>query len=200
MFKKPAIFIVLAFVSNLVFAQAFEGKVKLDKAEEPAIVMVYDYPASIVNNAFVAKFADKQVKGSTTRDFVLYANAVLDEVSKSQLDYYFKLEEAGKKGEEKTTVYLVMRGAGEIEGVDQLGSRSKAFMENMVADVKRSNSINEIKKQEAVLVQEEESLAELRKAQQELEEKLAAHKAKMAAQEKIIASQKAILDDLKANL
>ncbi len=200
MIKKLTIFFTLVLVSNLVIAQASEGRVKLDKTEEPAIVMVYDYPADIVNNAFVAKFADRQVKGTPNKDFTFYANAILEEVSKSRLDYYLKLEETGKKGEEKTSAYLVMRGAGEIEGVGELGSRSKAFMEKMVEDVKRSNSINEIKKQEAVLVQEEETLAELRKAQKDLEDKLAAHQTKMEAQQKIIASQKAILDDLKNSL
>lgn len=200
MFKKPAIFIALAVVSNLAFAQAFEGKVKLDKSEEPAIVMVYDFPATIVSNAFAAKFADKQVKGTMNKDIMLYPNTILEEISKSQLDYYLKFEETGKKGEEKTTAYLVMHGAGNIEGVDQLGSRSKAFLEKMMADVKRSNSISEIKKQEAILVQEEENMAELQKTQKELEDKLAAHQAKIDAQQKIIASQKAILDDLKGSL
>lgn len=93
---------------------------------------------------------------------------------------------------------MVMHGSGNIEGIDQLADRGKAFMENMTKDVQRSDAINEIKKQEVILVQEEENLAALEKTQKDLEDKLSENKAKIEAQQKIITSQKMILDDLKS--
>ncbi|GAB3424272.1 hypothetical protein [Niabella aquatica] len=197
MFKKLAIFAGLGIITMNASAQAFEGKVKNGKTEEPALVMVYDYPQTIVENAFVAKFTDNQLTGSLNKDFRLYANAVIPEISKSKLDYYFKIDPTTK---EKTTVYMVMHGAGDIEGAEQLGSRGKSFLENMVADVKRSHNITHIRKQEALLVEEEEALASLQKEQKELEEKLAVNKAKQDVRQKIIDSQKMMLDDLKAKI
>lgn len=198
MIKQLALFTGLALLSVHAWAQAFEGKVKNGREEEPAIVMVYDFPQQIVENALIAKLTDKQLNGTLVKGFYQYLNSVIDEISKSKLDYFFKLEESGSGDAKKTTVYMVMHGSGKIEGIDQLGTRGKSFMDNMSADVKRSSTITEIKKQEAVLVQEEENLAELQKAQKELQDKLAASQSKIDAQQKIITSQKAILDDLKA--
>ena len=58
----------------------------------------------------------------------------------------------------------------------------------------------EIRKQEAILVDEENALSELQKVQKDLEEQLQANKTKQEAQQKIIASQKMLLDDLKAKV
>lgn len=200
MIKQWAIILGLGITTLQAAAQAFEGKVKYGKAEEPAIVMVYDYPESIVENAFVAKFADEQYQHSRSKGFFLYPNAVIADVSKSALDYYFKLEEDGKRGSKKTTVYMIMQGAGSIDGAAQLASRGKSFLEKMVTTVERSNRIAEIKKQEALLVEEENNLAELEVKQKELETKLADNQSKQAAQVKIITSQKMMLEDLKAKL
>ncbi|MGC4234369.1 MAG: hypothetical protein QM594_15425 [Niabella sp.] len=197
MFKQLAIFAGLGIITMNASAQAYEGKVKNGKTEEPALVMVYDYPQAIVENAFVAKFTDSQLTGSLNKDFRFYPNAVIPEISKSKLDYYFKIDPTAK---EKTTVYMVMHGSGDIEGAELLGSRGKSFLENMAADVKRSHNITHIRKQETLLVEEEEILAGLQKEQKELEEKLAANKAKQEAQQKIVNSQKMILNDLKAEI
>ncbi len=199
MLKQLAILAGLGMWATNISAQAFEGKVKNGKTEEPALVMVYDYPETIVESALLAKFADKQLTGTLTKEsFRLYPNVVIDEVSKSKLDYYFKLEGNGKKSEPKTTLYLIMHGSGDIEGASELPSRGKAFLEKMTANVKRSSDIMEIRKQEAILVDEENALSDLQKTQKELEEQLQANKAKQETQQKIIASQKMLLDDLKA--
>lgn len=198
MIKQLALLIGLGLLSVHSWAQAFEGKVKYNKDEEPAIVIVYDFPLQVVENAIIAKLTDKQLTGSLNKGFYEYPNSVITEISKSKLDYFFKLEESGSGTAKKTTVYMVMHGSGNIEGIDQLADRGKAFMENMTKDVQRSDAINEIKKQEVILVQEEENLAALEKTQKDLEDKLSENKAKIEAQQKIITSQKMILDDLKS--
>ena len=198
MFKQLAIILGLGFFTTSATAQqATQGNIKYEKADEPALLIEYDYPGNIVENALVAKFADKQISGTVSKDFRVYPNAIVEEISKSRLDYIFKIENTASN---KSTLYMIMQGSGNIEGVDQLGNRGKAFLENMAADVRRSNDVAELKKQEAIMVKEEENMAELEKVQKDLEEKLAAHQAKLAAQQKIIASQKAILDDIKARL
>lgn len=201
MFKQLAIIAGLGLFATEISAQAFEGKVKNGKAEEPALVMVYNYPETIVENALIAKFADKQLTGTLTKEsFRLYQDVVVDEISKSKLDYYFKLEGNGKKTDPKTTVYLIMHGSGDIEGASELSNRGKSFLEKMADNVKRSSDVMEIRKQEAILVDEENALSELQKVQKDLEEQLQANKTKQEAQQKIIASQKMLLDDLKAKV
>ena len=79
--KQLAIITGLAIFSVKTFAQAYEGKVKYGKTEEPAIVMVYDYPEQIVENAFLARLTDNQLTGDKSKDFYLYPNCVIKEIS-----------------------------------------------------------------------------------------------------------------------
>ncbi|MFT4095433.1 MAG: hypothetical protein QM640_17530 [Niabella sp.] len=200
MFKQSAIILGLGLFSLKVTAQAYEGKVKYGKTEEPAIIMVYNYPEEVVVNALNAKFADKRLKGHRNKGFLLYSNVVINEVSRNMLDYSFKIDESGKKGSEKTTVYMVMQGSGNIDDISSLSRNGKSFLEDMTADVKRSHNVMQIKKQEALLIEEETKLKELQNEQKGLEEKIEKNKARQQTQEKIIASQKMMLDDLKSKL
>ncbi|ULT44269.1 hypothetical protein KRR40_13460 [Niabella defluvii] len=90
-----------------------------------------------------------------------------------------------------------MHGSGDIEGASELSNRGKSFLEKMADNVKRSSDIMEIRKQEAILVDEENALSDLQKVQKDLEEQLQANKAKQEAQQKIISSQKMLLKILK---
>ncbi len=197
MFKQWIFISALALFSMQAQAQASEGTVKIGKTEEPAIVIVYNHPCRIVQNAFDAKFADKELSAADNKEFQFFPNAVILEISKSKLDYFFKIEAEGK---EKTKVCLVMHGAGQIEGINELATRSKTFLEKMQSNVEKSSTIVEIKRQESLLVDEEQLLSDLKKSEKELEEKLQENKSKQNAQLKIIASQKAILEDLKAKI
>ncbi len=77
-----------------------------------------------------------------------------------------------------------MHGSGDIEGASELSNRGKSFLEKMADNVKRSSDIMEIRKQEAILVDEENALSDLQKVQKDLEEQLQANKAKQEAQQK----------------
>lgn len=200
MIKRLAILLGLGFVVLNVSAQAFIGKIKIGKTEEPAIAMIYDFPKEVVVNALTAKLTDRNLIGKSSKGFEVYAGALIKEISKSKLDYTFKLEEDGRRGAEKTTLYMLMEGSGNLEDPAVMSENGKKFLENLLPDIKRSNTINLIKKQESIMADEEEYLMSLKKDQKELEDKLEKNKRKQEAQAKIIASQKAILDDLKAKI
>lgn len=197
MLKRLVLWNLCTMFSLCVFAQAYEGKVKYGKTEEPAIVMVYDYPQEVVENALTARLADKGLQAAKNKGFKVYPNSKIDEISRSALDYSFKFVENGKNGAEKTTVYMIMLGSGAINDAASLLGNGKSFLESLAPDVKRSHTVFQIKKQEQILTNEEKTLQNLQKSQQDLEEKLEKNKNKQEAQQKIIASQKAILDDLK---
>lgn len=186
-------------VTGIVSAQAYEGTLKVKKVEEPAIVMVYNYPSEIVENAFKARLADKRLKGDKSRGFLVYNRSVISEVAPSPLDYSFKFDEKGKKGKETTTVYLLMKGDNSLANDPTIvGRNAKSFLESMIPGVEKSNLIAQIKQQEEVLVKEEKRLKELKEDHSDLEKKLKDNEKKQGAQEKVIASQKDILSDLKA--
>jgi hypothetical protein len=182
-------------------AQAYEGTLKIKKVEEPAIIMVYNYSADVVENAFKANLADKRLKGSTSKGFLVYGSSIISEISPASLDYSFKFDEKGKRDKTTTTVYLLINGANVlVAGNDRdiLVRNAKVFLENMMPMIEKSNLVEQIKKQENVLVQEEKKLKKLKDDQDDLEKKLKDNSKKQDAQQKEVNSQRSILDDLKA--
>lgn len=189
------------FITGFLSAQAYEGTLKVKKLEEPAIVMVYKYPADVVENAFKAKLADKRLKGNKSRGFLVYNNSQLTEIAAAPLDYSFKFDESGKRGNESTTVYLLMKGDNSAarDGAT-MARNAKSFLENMLPAVQQSNTIAQIKRQEDMLVKEEKQLLELKKDHEALDKKIQDNEKQQAAQEKVIESQRSILADLKSKL
>ncbi|GAB3016309.1 hypothetical protein GCM10027051_20760 [Niabella terrae] len=199
MLQKLALLSTGITLSLFASAQAFEGKVRYGKTDEPAIVMVYNYPPEVVESALNAKLTDKRLKGNRSRGFDVYTNAVIDDISQNALDYSFKLESAGNRSAEKTTLYMVMQASGPVSNPADLAKNGKAFLEELAPWVKKSHKIIEIKKQETILVDEETKLLELQKAAKELEQQLEKNRQQQQTQQRIISSQQAMLDDLKSN-
>lgn len=181
------------------FAQkAYEGKIKYKKSDEPALVIDYDYPQEVVQNALKAKLADLRLRTGTSKGFITANNGVISSITGSKLDYLFKTTESGKKDKKKTTLYMVMQGGNNISGDAVILARNgKNFLENLAPNVKQSNTIFEIKRQEDVLVTEEKKLKTLESEYDGLEKKMKANKEAQKKQEKIVTSQKSIISDLK---
>lgn len=191
-------FVFFSF-SGFTFSQAYQGTLKSKKSEEPAIIMVYSYPSEVVENALKAKMADLRLKGDKSKGLWVYSNVVINEITANSLDYSFKIDESGKKGNEQTTLYMIMQGSNALAGDPAtMAANGKVFLEKLVSDVERSNVIMQIKKQEEILVKEEKKLKGLADDHSSLEKKLKENEADQEKQQRIINSQKSILDDLKA--
>jgi hypothetical protein len=200
---KKFLFSVLAilFFANYAQAQAYEGMIKIKKVEEPAIIMMYRYPASVVENAFKAHLTDKRLKGSKSNGFLVYANSIIGEIAPMPLDYSFKFDKSGKKDKEVTTVYLRMLGANALVTDNDRASMvqgAKAFLESIVPVVEQSDLVDQIKKQESVVLQEEKKLKKLKDDQSDLEKKLKDNEKKQYDQENVLRSQRNFLDNLKS--
>ncbi len=200
--KKFSLILALFTLTGTVsFAQkAFEGKIRYKKIDQPALAVEYDYPVAVVENALKAKMADLQLKYTAAKDFISYNNSSIPSITRSVLDYTFKTIPSVKNGKEKTTLYMIMEGGNNVVGdAATLAANGKSFLESLASDVKRSDAIFRIKKQEDILVTEEQKLQSLKDAYRELEEKLQKNLDEQQKQSRIIASQKSVLDDLKNN-
>lgn len=200
--KKVICFCLAAMIlTNICFAQAYEGTVKYKKIQQPAIVMVYNYPAEIVENALKARLADKRLKGSTSKGFIRYNNSVISEISKTPLDYSFRVEESGRRDKKIATVYMVMEGSNAIANdAASYAANGKLFLNQLTPNVEQSNYIAQIKKQEELMVKEEKKLKELKDDNESLQKKIKENEKQQATQQKVIASQNSILRDLKSKL
>lgn len=188
-------------IINVTHAQAHEGVYKTRKIEQPAIVATYNYSQDIVKNALVAKMTDKRIKGEDKKGVLKYTNAVLKDISRTPLDYSFIIEDNGGRKEPKSTIYLIMEGAN-VAAADaaSCAANGKSFLNDLLPDVQRSNVIFQIKKQEQLLLKEEENLLTLKKEHSKIESKLKENKQSQEKQQRIIDSQKSVLDDLKVKL
>jgi hypothetical protein len=204
--KKITLFVLtLLGVSFFASAQAYEGTVKMKvsdkmfnnkKEEESALIMVYNYPADVVENALKAKLADRRLRADKSKGAIYYGSSVINDINAAPLDYYFKTDEDGKKGKEKTTLYLIMKG--DVADPASTAANAKSFLEHLVPDVERTNIIMQIKAQEEILTKEEKKLNDLKSDHEKLDKKLKDNERDQDKQQKVIISQQSILDDLKA--
>ncbi|SDD55322.1 hypothetical protein [Niabella drilacis] len=200
--KKFSLILALLTLTGAVsFAQkAYEGKIRYKKIDQPALAVEYNYPVNVVENALKAKMADLRLKYSASKGFISYNNSVISTITPSVLDYTFKTMPSGKTGKEKTILYMIMEGGNNIAGdAVVLAANGKSFLESLTPEVKRSNTIFEIKKQEDLLVTEEKKLKTLKENYEALDQKMQQNLEEQRKQSRIIASQKSILEDLKAN-
>ncbi|WP_018629737.1 hypothetical protein [Niabella aurantiaca] len=199
--KFSLILALLTLTGAASFAQkAYEGRIRYKKIDQPALVVEYNYPVNVVENALKAKMADLRLKYSTSKGFISYNNCIVPSITRSALDYTFKTEQSGKNGKEKTTLYLIMEGGNNIaEDAVVLAAKGKSFLEGLTSNVKKSNTIFQIKKQEDLLVTEEQKLRSLKDDYEALDRKMQQNLEAQQKQTRIITSQKSILDDLKGN-
>ncbi|MBZ4188491.1 hypothetical protein [Niabella beijingensis] len=200
--KKFSLILALFSLTGTVsFAQkAYEGKIRYKKTDQPAIAIEYDYPVPVVENALRAQMADLRLKYSVNKGFITYTNSVIPAITRSNLDYTFRTVPSAKAGKEKTTLYMIMEGGNNIAGdAVVLAANGKSFLEGLTANVKKSNTIFQIKKQEDLLVTEEKKLNTLKGEYEALDLKMKQNLEEQNKQSKIIASQKSLLDDLKNN-
>ncbi|MGJ7030481.1 hypothetical protein [Niabella hirudinis] len=199
--KFSLILALLTLTGAASFAQkAYEGRIRYKKIEQPALAVEYSYPLNVVENALKAKMADLRLKYSASKGFISYNNSVIPSVTPSVLDYTFKTVQSGTTGKEKTILYMIMEGGNNIAGdAVVLAANGKSFLESLAPMVKKSNTVFQIKKQEDLLITEEEKLKSLKDAYEKLDEKMKLNLEEQRKQSRIIASQKSILDDLKGN-
>lgn len=197
--KKTLLAALLGFTGFVAAAQtAYEGKVKYQKVEEPAILIQYNYPREVVESALKAKLSDLRLKTKTSKGFITTTGSVISDISRGTLDYSFKLDESGKKDKKITTLAMLMQGGNTIsDDAVVMAANGKKFLENLTPMVKKSDNILQIKKQEEILTTEEKKLKSLQSDYKSLEKKMSSNKEDQNKQEKIIASQKSILEDLK---
>lgn len=200
--KKFSLILALLTLTGAVsFAQkAYEGRIRYKKIDQPALVVEYNYPLNVVENALKAKMADLRLKYSTSKGFISYNSSVVPSITRSSLDYTFKMDASGKNGKEKTTLYMIMEGGNNIaEDAVVLAAKGKSFLESLAPNVKKSNTVFQIKKQEDLLVTEEQKLRSLKDDYEALDRKMQQNLEEQQKQSRIIASQKSILEDLKDN-
>ena len=189
-----------SFLFYTVNAQAFETTLKLDKVNEPVIAIDYNFNKATVALAIKTKLSNYDSNAKQNGLWTEFLNVSLTDVIKSPLNYLFRLDEAAGNAP-KTRVYLIMRSDKEImEDPSNIATNAKTMLNQLGGMMTKISSIQELKKQEQLLIEEELKLDNLKKQEAELEEKIKELQNAQAKQARIVASQKKIVEDIKEKL
>lgn len=163
-------------------AQAYEGTVEYDKKRQPALVIVYPYSPEAAEGAMVQKLESlglraKEEKGifNNSKGFRNYKSAIIKDISDNSLDYIFKVEQKGKRGNDESFLYLIINKDGEnvLSSRDDIViGRAKSFLNDLAPEVEAYNLELQIKDQDETIAKAEKKLKSLQDDQESMEKKI----------------------------
>lgn len=193
-----------AFVMTAGAQQPYESKIEYNKTEQPALVMEYNFPQDVVETALKDKMASMGLKGKSSKGFITYTGATINEISSTPMDYAFKIDRKSRKEKGTTLVYMVMGGANAMNVDNGAASNGKYFLSNLAPNVQAGSLELEIKAQEEVLTKNEKKLKSLQDDKSSMEKKISnlqddlkKNEKDQENQAKELDKQRSILDALK---
>lgn len=154
-------------------AQVYEGKVSYQKSEQPALIMEYNYPPDLVESTIKQKLDKLGLKSKSSKGFLVYSNAIINDISSSPLDYAFKVERKSRKEKNVSLVYLVISGANALSADNSsANSNGKYFLGNLTPDIESSSLEVDIKTQEETLTKAEKKYKTLQDDKSDMEKKM----------------------------
>jgi hypothetical protein len=164
------------------FAQAYEGTVEYDKKKQPAIIITYPYSQDAVEGAIVKKFEGvglnaNEEKGlfNSSKGFRSYKSAIIKDISDNSMDYFFKVEQKGRKGSNEAILYLIINKDGNniLSTRDEIViGEAKSYLNDMLPEVEAFNLELQIKDQEETVSKAEKKLKNLQDDQESMEKKI----------------------------
>jgi len=179
--------IITFFASLFIFvlytsAQAYEGTVEYDKKKQPALIITYPYSPEAVEGAMVQKLEGmgltaKEEKGifNSSKKFRSYKSAIIKDISGNSMDYIFKVEQKGKRGNDESFLYFIINKDGEnilSNRDDIIIGRAKSFLDDLVPEVEAFNLELQIKDQDETVAKAEKKLKGLQDDQESMEKKI----------------------------
>lgn len=194
-------------ISQLIFAQAYEGNIEFGKKKQDAFMIDYNYPPKAAENALISKmeklgYKPKEEKGLFNKDkgFLVYKSAYINDISTESLDYLFKVEQRGRKSKDECVIYMIIQKDGNNVKSSMTAddiAKAKAFLNDMRPGVEAANLELQIKDQEETVAKAEKKLRGLKDDEADLEKKLTKNRKDQDDTQKDIENQRKILDTLK---
>ena len=206
--KKTFTLFGVVFILLNAAAQSYEGTVEYLKKDEKAILMEFPYPPSVVENAIIARMDKLGHKKKESKGFLIYKDAVVDEISSESADYLIKVERKSRKDKDESVVYLIVNRNNEnvlARNDALLNSNAKTFMSRLAPDVDAYYLDTQIKDQEETVSKADKKLKNLKEDQETIEKKIKKLQEDLKDnakdqdnQQKELEKQKQNLEDLKA--
>ncbi len=176
--KRFCLWFVFCLFTGTVFtsqAQAVKTEaITYNGVKYPAYTKIFDLPEDQTMNVVKATFADRGVKGTEKKGFLVYRSVVLPAMNNKELhDVFFTVEKEGKKSENKSKLFAIVTRPGAIPE-NKLSKDEKAAASGVVLaaggyaifdatspHVENQSYLNAVRKQEDELGKAEKRLKDL---------------------------------------
>ena len=207
--RTHSLLLLTLFISSIVLAQPYEGKVEYDKKRQDAFM--YDYAASaeavdLAITKFFQELGCKPVeeKGIFNKDkgFKIFKDVFVTDLGADRMDYIVKVESRSKKSstEGATLSFVMMKGLlnQKVDMKEDDIKKVKRFLTSLEPSVQREYLELQINAQEDQILKSQKKLAVLKAEQIDLEKKIQTNLSTQQDTEKEIAAKEKALEALKA--
>jgi hypothetical protein len=202
--KQSVLIITLFFISFMASAQSQTGTTTFNKAPQSSVIYDLPYSDEAVSNALENKMK-AYGKAKKVKDFMVYKNIRISEISSDPLTVYFNVEKKSKKDKNNATLVMMLADDADnfytAEQKPELFSKAKEYLDSFKAPVAAADLELQINGQDENLQKANKRLKKLRddgieyeKDKKKLEAKIADNIKEVEKQEKELASQKEQLD------
>ncbi len=204
---KNILLAVTAFLpGTILFGQARDASVMIDKENRNAVVISINQPEKITREALQQRMERSGLKDRSRDGVVKYKEVILSEISPDKLDIYTKVEKAPNNS---SLVYMaVSRGYNNFtnSAADSVITQNvKNFLQSFVkdaddhsADIGISNQIDDLNKDEKSYQKLLDEQRELEKKRSNIENRLAEIQNEINARKEAINKKKSGVEDAKA--
>src|SRR6185436_1281089 len=160
------------FSGILMYGQAWDASVMIDKENRNAVMIVIDQPEKITRDALQQRLERSGLKERSKEGVIKYKGVILSEISPDKVDIYTKVE-AGPNN--SSFVYMaVSRGYDNFTNNvsdSAINQNVKIFLESLVKDANNQSADVGIKNQIKGVVNDEKEYVRLLDEQKDLQKK-----------------------------
>ncbi len=202
--KKIIFFVAILFFVQLSFAQAYDGIADYNKKSQQAVFLDLKYPEETVIKTLKDKIERLGLKLKSSKGFMVAYNAVISDISSTQMEYAFSVDRKSKR-EKETTVITMIMNINDANTTSENASKAKDFLNSLTPAIDALNIENMANDQTDVLNKAQKKLKNLKDDQSSLEKRirnlqddLSKNDQQQKDQQKEIQRQQEILDSIKA--
>lgn len=181
------LFVVFMCIGFSAYSQAIKTEtITYNGVKYPAYTKIFDLPEDQTLDVVKATFADRGVKGTEKKGFLVYRKVVLPAMHNKELhDVFFKVEREGKKSDNKSKLFAIVTRPGAIPE-DKPGKDEKAAQSGVVLaaggyaifdatspHVENQTYLNSISRQEDEVKNAEKRLKDLQNNKMQMDKELA---------------------------
>ena len=138
--KKTILFFLILVVSVMSYGQAQEGTVEYQKKSQPAAVIEYPYPPSVVDAAMNDYLSKKgRARSTDVKGFTNFRNTLPVANDSVNADLYFKTDRKSRQEKEVTVISLLVMPTEAQNSIDNLHylsmDNAKIFLNDLASAI-----------------------------------------------------------------